>query len=196
MVLFIEDCEIIINFNQSKHFKKLLHLSSNLNVQTKNLNDMKRFLFTALFSIFFTTVINAQPPAGDANVGDVYGADITVDKNVSAKELKSMLQAGPIQANITGEVVEVCANKGCWMKLKLEDESVVTVKMKDYGFFVPTKLTGKRVVVTGKIEMATTSVAELKHFAEDAKQPQSEIDKITEPKTEVKIMASGIKVII
>jgi hypothetical protein len=147
-------------------------------------------------SLFLATAMNAQPPAGDAKVGDIYGANNTVGNNISAKELISKLKAGPIQANITGEVVEVCAKKGCWMKLKLEDQSVVTVKMKDYAFFVPSALTGKRVVVNGTVEMATTSVAELKHLAEDAKQPQSEIDKITEPKKEVKIMASGIKVII
>ena len=157
---------------------------------------MKQFIFTVVASLFMATAMNAQPPAGDAKVGDIYGVHNTVGKNITAKDLKSKLKAGPVQANITGEVVEVCAEKGCWMKLKLDDQSVVTVKMKGYAFFVPTALTGKKVVVNGTAEMATTSVAELKHFAEDAKKPQSEIDKITEPKNEIKIMASGIKVII
>ena len=67
--------------------------------------------------------------------------------------------------------------------------------MKDYKFFVPTSLEGKNIEIDGKVELATTSVDELKHFAEDAKKSQAEIDAITEPKKEIKIMASGIKIV-
>ena len=40
-----------------------------------------------------------------------------------------------------------------------------------------------------------TSVEELKHYAEDAKKSQDEIDAITEPKTEIRFMASGMVVV-
>jgi hypothetical protein len=40
--------------------------------------------------------------------------------------------------------------------------------------------------------MKTTSVAELKHYAEDAKKTQAEIDAIKEPKKEVRVTAKGI----
>ena len=67
--------------------------------------------------------------------------------------------------------------------------------MKDYGFFVPTALIGKTVVLEGNAESKTTSVNELKHYAEDAKKPQSEIDAIKDPKTETRFLASAIKVV-
>jgi hypothetical protein len=41
--------------------------------------------------------------------------------------------------------------------------------MKDYAFFVPTALEGKTVVLEGSAESKTTSVKELQHYAEDAK---------------------------
>lgn len=156
---------------------------------------MKQIFSFLLLSFLFVGVANAQPPSGDANVGDVYGQKFTAGKKINAKQLDKKLASGPVDGVISGEVLEVCPKKGCWMKLKLDNNKVVTVKMKDYGFFVPVSLTGKKVQVDGRVESVTTSVEELKHLAEDAKKPQSEIDKITEPKNEVKVMANGIKVI-
>ena len=48
--------------------------------------------------------------------------------------------------------------------------------MYDYGFFVPMDLVGKTVVLDGKSFIKTTSVEDQKHYAEDAKKPQAEID--------------------
>jgi hypothetical protein len=67
--------------------------------------------------------------------------------------------------------------------------------MKDYAFFVPTALKGKTVVLDGTAERKVTSVDEQKHYAEDAKKPQAEIDAITTPKEEIRFVANGIKVV-
>ena len=153
-------------------------------------------LILGLVALFSLQVLLAQPPAGDANVGDVYGSNVTAAKVIKAKKINSALQSGePVDMQLTGKVLEVCPKKGCWVKLQLADNSTAFVKMKDYGFFVPTSLEGKKVLIDGKVEMTKTSVKELKHYAEDAKQSQEEIDAITEPKQEIKILANGIKVI-
>jgi hypothetical protein len=60
---------------------------------------------------------------------------------------------------------------------------------------VPTALAGKTVVLNGKAEKKLVSVDELKHFAEDAKKSQQEIDAITQPEMQVKFMATGVLVI-
>ena len=155
---------------------------------------MKKLLLS-VFALIAFTVLFAQPPAGDANLGDVYGDNVTAGKNFNAKKLTGKLQEGPIETKLKAKVLEVCPKKGCWLKVELQDKSTAFVKMKGYAFFVPTSLEGKSIEIDGKVEMATTSVADLKHFAEDAKQSQAEIDAITEPKKEIKIMASGIKVV-
>lgn len=155
---------------------------------------MKKLLLSVL-ALVSVTVLFAQPPAGDANLGDVYGANVTAGKNFNAKQLTGKLQEGPLETKLKAKVLEVCPNKGCWVKVQLEDKSVAMIKMKDYKFFVPTSLEGKNIEVDGKVEMATTSVGELKHFAEDANKTQEEIDAIKEPKKEIKIMANGIKVV-
>ena len=66
--------------------------------------------------------------------------------------------------------------------------------MKDYGFFLPVAAIGKQVVINGEATLKTVSVAEQKHYAEDAKKSQAEIDAIKEVKNEMRILASGIVV--
>ncbi|MBN8832788.1 MAG: DUF4920 domain-containing protein [Niastella sp. SCN 39-18] len=155
---------------------------------------MKKILFAIPF-LFSVTFLQAQPPAGDANPGDVYGASPVFDKVIPVDELPALLEKQPLE-NITikGKVTDVCSKKGCWVTLETTDKTKIMVKMKDYAFFVPTAAIGKMVVMTGDAKIKTSSVAEQKHYAEDAKKTQAEIDAITEPKNEIRFTASGITI--
>lgn len=156
---------------------------------------MKRIIVFAL--VFFSAqLLLAQPPKGKAKPGTIYGAK-TDDKNsVAATELPAMLKVkDTVSVKVKAKVLNVCSQKGCWMTFKVNDEQEAFVKMKDYGFFVPMDLVGKTVVLDGNAFVKTTSVSELKHYAEDAKKPQSEIDAITQPKNEIRFMANGILVV-
>lgn len=141
------------------------------------------------------------PPAGNAIVGDTYGSGvfstseskaITVDK-LSKKLKKDNKKVEGVA--VKGKVTDVCEKKGCWLTIQTEDNSQFFVKMKDYAFFVPTALKGKMVVMEGTAERKVTSIDEQKHYAEDAKKPQAEIDAITSPKEEIRFVANGIKVV-
>ena len=159
---------------------------------------MKKFFLAALVA-GFGLVANAQPPAGDANVGDYYGEKVSnINTAVKLTDVAAKLNAGApdlATAKIKAKVLDVCPKKGCWVSLELENGEKAFVKMKDYGFFVPVAAIGKTVVIDGEVKMKTTSVAELKHYAEDAKKPQAEIDAITQPKKEVRVLATGIVVV-
>lgn len=146
------------------------------------------------FSLFLFGSLMAQPPAGKAQKGDVYGDAASVKGKSRTLNVAAIQPDEKLSGMFTGTVTEVCPNKGCWVKLKLSDGKTATIKMKDYGFFVPVALEGKTIVVNGVAELKTTSVAELKHLAEDAKKSQEEIDAITEPKETITIMANGIRV--
>jgi hypothetical protein len=153
-------------------------------------------LFITLLIAGLGLVTNAQPPAGDAKPGDVYGEKITVEGAVPLNDVVAKLNAGAeaVDTKLKAKVVDVCSKKGCWITLEMQDGQTAMVKMKDYGFFVPLAAIGKTVVIDGEVKMKTTSVAELKHYAEDAKKSKEEIDAITEPKKEVRVMAKGIVV--
>lgn len=168
---------------------------------------MKLGIYSVVLFLSFSTLCFAQedvekpaPPAGNALVGDYYGADVSnvaVKNAISVEKLDDKLQVSSKIENIAvkGEVTGVCPKRGCWVSVKTEDGSSFFVKMKDYGFFVPTALKGKNVVLEGNAERKVTSVEELKHYAKDAKKSKAEIDAIKAPKEEIRFLASGIKVV-
>ncbi len=157
---------------------------------------MKKFLLFAAF-IAATTFAQAQPPKGVAKVGSTYGAKITPDGATDASQLPSLIKSDDSKTpvKVKGKITDVCSKKGCWVKLQINDHETAFVKMKDYGFFLPTSAIGKTVVIDGEAYMETTSVEELRHYAEDAKKPQSEIDAITEPGKQIRVTATGIRVV-
>ena len=139
----------------------------------------------------------AQPPAGDAKPGDYYGEKISASESTPIAEAAAKLdeKTTKIKTKITATVLDVCPKKGCWMKLAVNDSTTAFVKMKDYAFFIPTAAIGKTVVIDGEMKMVTTSVAELRHYAEDAKKSKKEIAAITQPEKEIRILANGVTVI-
>lgn len=93
---------------------------------------------------------------------------------------------------IEGWVTEVCAVKGCWMRVRGDDDAVVLVRFRDYGFFVPRNARGRRTVVSGESRVTTFSVAQRRHLLEDAGASPEEIAAVTEPTTEVVLIADGV----
>ena len=154
---------------------------------------MKKFLIILILAGVSTLAI-AQPPAGEAKPGDFYGEKISTDGALSFSDVVRKVKGGNDFSNVkfTAKVTDVCPKKGCWLKLETPQGEEVMVKMKDYAFFLPVAAKGKQVVIEGEVIMKTTSVAELKHYAEDAKKTQAEIDAIKEPKKEVRVTAKGI----
>jgi hypothetical protein len=147
------------------------------------------FLFTAL-------VAQAQPPKTPATPGTTFGEVVTADNATTVAELPAfMADKQMADVKIEGKVLDVCPKKGCWLSLEMPDKSIVFVKFKDYGFFVPLEMIGKTVVVEGQAKKIETSVEELKHYAEDAKKSKEEIAAITEPKKEIRLTANGVLVV-
>ena len=157
---------------------------------------MYKLIFVSI-ALLVTLGSYAQPPAGNADKGDFYGVKVKAKGAIPLAGIVSQLEkeSSIPETKISAKIVDVCPNKGCWLKLELPDGKQATVKMKDYGFFVPLAAKGKTVVIEGQASIKTVSVKELRHFAEDAKKSQAEIDAITQPKTEVNILAKGIVVV-
>lgn len=122
-----------------------------------------------------------------------FGKSIDKKGAVSAGKLhKKMKNQESVDIKLKGQVEEVCQAKGCWMTIDLGNDELMRVKFKDYGFFVPKDAAGKTAIMQGVVTKETISVDELKHLAEDAGKPESEISKITEPKEELTFIAEGV----
>jgi hypothetical protein len=120
-----------------------------------------------------------------------YGAQIKAKNPLSLqaaiKQLDSMPSAAVL---IESKVDKVCVAKGCWMALTNAKDDV-RVTFKDYGFFVPSSIIGKTVLVEGKLEKVVMSLEDTKHYVKDAGGDPSTV---TAPRTEYRIVASGVEV--
>ncbi len=147
---------------------------------------MKKLLIVAIAGLFVINV-NAQQKFGGA---------VNKEKVYKVAEIKELLKDSAEVNNVTliGTIQEVCKAKGCWMTFKVGDEKM-TVKFKDYAFFMPLDADGKAVTFTGKAFIKEISVAEQKHLAEDAGKSKKEIKKITTPKKEFRFEASGVEML-
>lgn len=153
---------------------------------------MKKIILLALVFISAQVVAQVTP----AEKGSVYGSVITDANAISVVELEKKLDTEKqFNGRVTGKVVSVCQEKGCWMKLEKADGENIMIRFKDYKFFVPKNINGKEVVLDGIAERSITSVEMLKHYAQDAGKSKEEIAKITEPKKEIIFTASGVAVL-
>ncbi|PPK85637.1 uncharacterized protein DUF4920 [Neolewinella xylanilytica] len=100
-----------------------------------------------------------------------------------------------VRTTLRGTVNEVCQAKGCWMTLTAGNGQEMTVTFRDYGFFVPKDIGGKEVLMHGMAYTQLTPVEELRHFAADAGQSETEIAAITEPRSELRFLAEGVRVL-
>lgn len=127
-----------------------------------------------------------------------FGVPVTADQAITYDELLPKMEGvDSMPAKVTGKVQEVCQKKGCWMTIVSDEpgKPEMRVTFKDYAFFMPKDLSGKKVVVDGYAIVETTPVDVLRHYAEDAKKSQAEIEAITEPKRELAFEAAGVLIL-
>ncbi len=129
------------------------------------------------------------------NDGVHFGAPVTTKDAFSYDAILPLLQKTDTLKNVkvAGVVDAVCKARGCWMNIKSETGAApMFVKFKDYAFFMPKDLAGKRIVMSGDAFKEIISVDELRHYAEDDGKSKEDIAKITQPQTKIRFVASGV----
>jgi len=125
-----------------------------------------------------------------------FGRVIAAEGAVTMDEFSSLIEGkDSVNVKLLAVTEDVCQKKGCWMKVKTADGELMRVRFKDYGFFVPKDLTGKQVVFEGVAFKDTTSVEDLRHYAEDGGQSPEEIAAITEPEINTSFLADGVVIV-
>jgi hypothetical protein len=153
-----------------------------------------KHVFVFLFAMSFSAFLYAQDPTPAAK-GVTYGAGTTAEGAIAVNELGSKMTNDKFSGKIQGKVVEVCQEKGCWMKVEQANGENLMVKFKDYKYFMPKNIVGKEVVLDGEAIVKEVSVKQLQHYAKDAGKSDEEIKKIKEPKKEVQFVAKGVLVL-
>ncbi|MDJ1469421.1 MULTISPECIES: DUF4920 domain-containing protein [Xanthocytophaga] len=147
---------------------------------------MKKFVFAAL-TCLSGMVVQAQEKS--ATFGESFTPQNVIPVNQLAQAVEGKDSAF---VQTEGIVKEVCQNKGCWMRVDAGNGQEMLVRFKNYAFFVPKDAAGKKVILKGKAFEQKTSVAELRHYAEDAGKSKKEIAKIKKPEKSVRFVADGV----
>lgn len=122
------------------------------------------------------------------SMGEIYGQS-------ELDQVFSDLKPGDsLNTRFEAEVAEVCQNKGCWMRVKLPNDETVMVRFKDYGFFVPKDISGKKVIVEGKAFISEVEQDERRHMAEDAGAADSLIAQIQGSEFQKGFEATGVRI--
>ncbi|MBX0289840.1 DUF4920 domain-containing protein [Hymenobacter sp. HSC-4F20] len=125
----------------------------------------------------------------------VYGASFAAAGARPVGELRQLLGTrDSAQVKLVGTAEAVCQAKGCWLTMALPDGQKMRVRFKDYAFFVPKDITGRRVVVNGWAHREVVSVAAQQHYAKDAGKSAQEIAAITHPQEQLNFEADGVLV--
>jgi hypothetical protein len=95
---------------------------------------------------------------------------------------------------IEAKAQKVCQKKGCWMVLEDGDLQVRTL-FKDYGFFVPKDLAGKKVRAVGQLTRKQVSASTLRHYKKDEGAKMAEIEKIKTGEVQYQFIADGVEIL-
>ena len=148
----------------------------------------KLYILTSLlFSI--SLLLNGQSNKNFDTYGQSF--DIAGINNYEV-EKESLLNNPQDDTKLEGQILSTCPMKGCWMKISVERDTIL-VRFKDYGFFVPKSgAEGKSAIINGKLSVDTLSVAQLRHYAEDAGKSKDEVSKIVKPEITISFLADGV----
>ena len=151
---------------------------------------MKTKLYILTCLLFSTSLLlNGQSNENFDTYGQSF--DIAGINNYKV-EKESLLNNPQDDTKLEGQILSTCPMKGCWMKISVERDTIL-VRFKDYGFFVPKSgAEGKSAIINGKLSVDTLSVAQLRHYAEDAGKSNEEVSKIINPEITISFLADGV----
>lgn len=116
---------------------------------------------------------------------ELFGADLGDSPEVDVSNLIANPKEYAKQKIITSGIVrQACQKRGCWMDVRPEEDrsgASITVRFKNYKFFVPLDSRGAKVRMEGVTKVTTYSAADVTHLEEEGavienKNPDGSVD--------------------
>ena len=168
----------------AKHSRRRLHLQFSITA-------IALLTAGATLAADETKVVRLSEPVEQTADSESFGAPL--DESVPEVTLDELASNGgqflgqPVR--VVARVAKVCQKKGCFF-IAREGSSVLRVSFKDYGFFVPTDISGKRVTFVGEVVAREVSDDEAAHYAQDL----GSADPIVKPGKVYEFVATSVRV--
>lgn len=136
-------------------------------------------------------VIRLSEPVESTADTETFGAPLDQAlKSVALSELVAAPEKYVEQAFLVEtRVAKVCQKKGCFF-IAQDGADYLRVSFKDYGFFVPTDIGGRKVTLTGTLVEQEISKKQAKHLNADLASPEPKI----KPGAVYEIVATSVRV--
>ncbi len=138
------------------------------------------------------TSIRLSEPVAVTDDAEVFGAPL--DDTLPVVDLEALAQQQDPDAVgeflLTTRVARVCQKKGCFF-IAQQGATTMRVSFKDYSFFVPTDISGKRVTLSGRLVRRELTTEDAAHYARDL---GSESDSAVRPGPAYEIVATSVSV--
>jgi hypothetical protein len=133
----------------------------------------------------------------DAAVEDThwpsYGGEFTMAQAVPLSQAIANLGEEEATVLVEGTIEQVCQSKGCWMVVR-DGDAEARIRFKDYAFFIPWESHGKRVKMEGALKWDVASEETARHWAEEAGDPNVNLEAIQGDQPYVLLMASAVSI--
>jgi hypothetical protein len=125
------------------------------------------FIFT--FSISAEVIRLSEPVAQDAKT-ETFG--VILDKSLPRLSMKDLVIDSSTHLTkafqVEARIAKVCQKKGCFF-IAQQEQHILRVSFRDYGFFIPTDSSGKTVTLAGELIQKELSPEQAAHFKADLK---------------------------
>ncbi len=151
---------------------------------------LARLIAVPFVALLVTQSLAAQSPTDSAVVKR--GAPVSVGPAIPVTQLVASARNYTERAVIVeGLITRECTEKGCWMQVAPSaDANGMRVTFKDYGFFIPQSMVGRRARMEGMTKVTTHSKAAADHLIGEGAQLQRNADGTA---TEVQFVANGVE---
>ncbi|MEM9402192.1 MAG: DUF4920 domain-containing protein [Pseudomonadota bacterium] len=122
-------------------------------------------------------VVRLSEPVTVSEEHETFGRPLVVDTDVHslAEVMSRAEQLLDRRVLVEARVSRVCQKKGCFF-IATDGDNVVRVSFRDYGFFVPTDIGSKSVLLDGSLVKVERSPAQATHLKEDAGDNDASLD--------------------
>jgi hypothetical protein len=125
--------------------------------------------FALTFSLYAETIRLSEPVTQDAQT-ETFGVEL--DNSLPKLSMASLLTDSPSHLakpfQVETRIAKVCQKKGCFF-IAQQDQHILRVSFRDYGFFIPTDSSGKTVTLAGELIQKEISPEQAAHFKADLK---------------------------
>ena len=142
------------------------------------------------FEVYANTLRLSEPVTQTAQ-SETFGVEL--DNSLPKLSMQDLVTNSPAHLTkgfqVEARIARVCQKKGCFF-IAQQDQHILRVSFRDYGFFIPTDSNGKTVILAGELVQKELSLEQVAHFKADLK---SDTAMVT-PGVVYEIVADSVKI--